>query len=99
MSRRSSRISEISFKFDKETKGIEIKKNVTEKVEAGYGVEQTQKLDGNIETKQKVSGEYKVTDSISVGAERGITQEKNNGTTQDTQKANDKVTIKFKKEF
>lgn len=85
--------------FDKEKKGMEVKNSVTDKVEVGYGVTQTQRHEKTQETTQKVSGEFKVTDAVSVGAEKELKQQDTPGKTPEEHKTDDKVMIKFKKNF
>ena len=94
-------IDDFSVKFDEATKGVEVKKVLSDKVGVGYGIEQTQtkiKKDPAIIT-QKLSGEYKVTDNISIGAEKELKQESKIEEPDEKQKTNDKVFIKFKKNF
>jgi autotransporter translocation and assembly factor TamB len=94
-------ISEISLKFDKETKGIELKKEITSKSGVTYGVEQTQINENDTSVTQKIGAEYQVTESISVEAEREFKQDNTTGQTQEQDKAQteDKVLLKYKKEF
>lgn len=92
-------ISDISLKFDKQTKGIELKKDVFDKASIGYGIEQSQTKEKQTSINQKVSGEYKITESISVGAEKDLKQEDRSDETQNKPQADDKVMLKFKKKF
>ncbi len=91
-------ISNLSVKFDNTTKGIGVTKEITDKVEVSYGVEQSQ-IDGqNGQTTQKVGTGYKVTETISVEGQREV-QQQDKTQTQDEPKANDKLLLKFKKKF
>ncbi|MFH1202468.1 MAG: translocation/assembly module TamB domain-containing protein [Candidatus Omnitrophota bacterium] len=92
-------ISDISVRFESETKGIGIKKEVSDKAEASYGIEQSQTKDKIPKTTQKVGGEYKITEDVSIGGEKELKQENKTGQAQEKEKADDKVTIKFKKQF
>ena len=94
-------ISDISLKFDKETKGIGLKKEITDKSDLTYSIEQTQTKEKDTSVTQKIGGEYKITESISVGAEREIKQDYKTEQTQEQDKLHteDKVLLKFKKEF
>jgi autotransporter translocation and assembly factor TamB len=94
-------ISEVSLKFDKETRGIGLKKEITDKAGVTYGVEQTQTKEKETSVTQTVGGEYKVTESISVEAQRELKQ---NNTAEQTQgqdkpQAEGKVLLKYEKEF
>lgn len=92
-------ISDISVTFEQQKKGLGVKKAITDKIDASYAVEQAQAKEEMPIITQKLGGEYKVTESISVGAEKELKQESKPETSFEEQKANDKVTIKFKKTF
>ena len=92
-------ISDISLKIDKQTTGIGIKKEVSEKAEISYGIEQSQAKEKEPTVTQKVGGEYKITESVSVEAEKELKQDNETEKTQDKAQTDDKVLIKFKKEF
>ena len=92
-------ISDVFFRYDSKAKGLSVTKEVSNKATASYGVEQSQTLDGTSVTSQKIGGEYKITDSISIGAEKEIKQDNAVDKTQESQKTDDKVTLKFKTEF
>ncbi len=89
-------IKDISVTFEEGRKGIGIKKEISEKLDATYAVEQRQSEEELPATTQKVGGEYKITDTLTVGAEKELPQEQK---TPVEQKTEDKVTIEFKKEF
>ncbi len=90
-------IDDIAFKYDPQTKGIAVKKSISDKVEATYGIEQSQKKDSEASSTQKVGGSYKITDTVSVGAEKELSQDKIAG--QDKLQSQDKIILKYKKEF
>ncbi|MBU2257671.1 MAG: translocation/assembly module TamB domain-containing protein [Candidatus Omnitrophota bacterium] len=92
-------ITGLSVTFDNEKKGVGVKKSVYDKVEVGYGVIQAQNKEKAQTITQKVSGELKVTDTVSVGAEKEFTQSSALGGSPEEQETNDKVMIKFKKSF
>jgi autotransporter translocation and assembly factor TamB len=94
-------ISEVSLKFDKETRGIELKKEITDKSVLTYGVEQAQTKEKETSVTQTVGGEYKVTEAVSVEAEREFKQNNTAEQTQEQDKpqTEDKVLLKYKKEF
>jgi hypothetical protein len=92
-------ISDISVKFDKQTKGIGLKKDVFDKVSIGYGIEQSQTEEKQTSINQKLSGEYKITEAVSVGAEKELKQEDKSDETQNNHETNDKIMLKFKKKF
>jgi len=103
-------ISDVSLKYEKQTKGIEAKKMVTDKTSVIYGIEQEVKENDSQGKKgtqstitQKIGGEYNITDNISVGGEKELkSQQQNNNTQQPQQEAdpaNDKIYLKYKTEF
>ncbi|KPK39110.1 MAG: hypothetical protein AMJ78_08970 [Omnitrophica WOR_2 bacterium SM23_29] len=92
-------ISDISLKLDSATKGVKIKKELSDKSELTYGVEQLQTKEEKPTTTHQVGGEYKITESISVGGEKELRQDDKTEQTQDKTKTNDKIFLKYKKEF
>lgn len=67
-------IKDVSISFDQGKKGIALKKDLTRQIEIGYGVEQEREEEPGGQSAstvtQKVGGEIKMTDHISVGVER-----------------------------
>lgn len=92
-------ISDISVTFEQQKKGVGVKKAITEKVDANYAVEQSQAKEQSPTTTQKVGAEYKITESVSIETEKEIKQKNRTEQAQDTQKPDDKLMLKFKKEF
>lgn len=92
-------IRDITVTFEQQKKGVGVKKAITEKIDASYEVEQSQAKEEGPTTTQKVGGEYKITEGISIGAEKELKQESKADQTQDKQKPDDKVILKLKKEF
>jgi hypothetical protein len=92
-------ISDISFTFEKEKKGVGVKKSITEKIDASYAVEQSQGEEGEVIATHTIGGEYKITENISVGAETELQQESETESTGDSQESEKKAILKFQKEF
>jgi len=92
-------ITGFALTLDKTKKGIELKKSVSDKVEVGYGVVQAQSKEKTEEITQKLSGELKVTDTVSVSAEKELKQANRQEKLSAEQKTNDNVMIRFKKNF
>lgn len=96
-------ISDISLFYDKQTKGMGLKTSIADKVKVGYEVEPSQSETGTNITKQTVTGELKVTDTISVNAEKEITQPAAGIQQQEkqpkTEEGEEKLYLKFKKQF
>ncbi len=92
-------ISDISVTLEQEKKGVTIKKAVCKKIDASYSVEQSQGKAAAPTTTQKVGGEYKITDELSIGAEKELKKADETGAVPEGQKPDDKVMIKFKKIF
>jgi len=93
-------ISDFSVKLDQNHKGILAKKELSEKLQVGYGIEQKKTADQLIDVSQKLEGEYKVNEKISVGLEREIKKKQTNGALDEqVDENNDKVFLKYKKTF
>ncbi|MFH1902307.1 MAG: translocation/assembly module TamB domain-containing protein [Candidatus Omnitrophota bacterium] len=92
-------ISDFSVTFEKDKKGVGIKKVVSGKMDVNYAVEQSQEKEGKAAVTQKVGGEYKITDSVSIGVEKELKQDNRTDQIQENQKTDDKVILKYKKEF
>lgn len=93
-------LSEISVDFDKDKRGIGAKKAVTNKLDVGYSVAQPRDPALQGTTTQKLEGEYKVTNKLSVGVEREITSKQaEESASEEAKSNNDKVLLKYKREF
>ncbi|MCK5014513.1 MAG: translocation/assembly module TamB domain-containing protein [Candidatus Omnitrophica bacterium] len=94
-------IHDVSVKFDKDTKGIEAKKGVTDKLDIGYGIEQQSNGQQEKTTKQKIQGECNLTNTLSVGVEKGVkkTQSLDNLDPARDTVEDDEVYFKYKKSF
>ena len=92
-------ISDISVTFEKQKKGLGVKKSVTDKIDASYAVEQTQQDEETPITSQKLGGEYKITDSLIFGAEKELRGEQKTNVSQESPQPDNKIFLKFKKEF
>jgi len=96
-------ISDISLFYDKQTKGMGVTTSIVDKVKVGYEVEPSKPEAGENVTKQTVTGELKVTDTISVNAEKEINQPAGaqplDQQQQKTEEGEEKLYLKFKKQF
>ncbi|MDP8267032.1 MAG: translocation/assembly module TamB domain-containing protein [Candidatus Aceula meridiana] len=95
-------ISDFAVTYEKDKKGFEAKKNLSDKWTAGYGIEQQTGQEENTVLKQKVLGEYKITQEFSVGAEKELKgkEASENSTGGNNQSGvDDKVYLKYKKDF
>jgi len=66
-------ISEFSVTYNGEQKGIAAKKELSDKLEVGYGVNETRANGRPADVSQTIEGAYKVNDRLSVGVEREMT--------------------------
>jgi len=92
-------ITDFSITMDKDARGVAVKKSVHEKAELGYGILQEEDEREAQDITHKISGEVKVTDSVSVAAEKEIKQVSSVQDCEEAQKPDDRVMIKFKKIF
>jgi len=92
-------IRDFFIKYDRETKGAGLRKSVSDKADVSYSVEQPKPEEGKQTTIHKVGTEYKVTDEVSLEAERELKYEDKNTKPQDGPETSDKVLLKYKKPF
>lgn len=92
-------IRDISVKYNETTTGTGAVKDITDKAAISYFVERLQQKTENSTVTHKVGGEYKITENILVGAEKELKQNNKTEQIQDKQQTDDKVMLKFKKEF
>ncbi len=92
--------NDISLTFNPQTKGVGVKTSIANKVEVSYEVEPAE--EGNTEqglSKQKVGGELKITDTVSVAAEKELKQKTGEQNTDENINEEDRVYLQFKKQF
>ena len=93
-------IPEVSVKLDPNAKGIGVKKDITDRVGVGYSLEQRSATDNKAPSvSQTLEGEVKVTDSLAVGVGRTFNQEQPAGQSPSPVTKDDKIMLKFKKDF
>lgn len=92
-------IRDISVKYNGTTAGVGATKDITDKAVLSYSVEQARQKTKDATTSHKVGGEYKITENISVSAEKELKQNGKTTRAEDKRQDDDKVTVKFKKEF
>ena len=94
-------ITDISITYDQEKQGIGLSKEVTKRGEVSYAIEQARDREKDPTTTHTVGGEYKITETVSIGAEKEIKvqDEETQQAQEEQEKPDDKVMIKFKKEF
>ncbi len=94
-------LKDLSVTYNSGTQGIGVSKDLSERLEGRYQIEKTQpnnQSDPNIS--QKIGGEYRLTDSLSVEAQKELkTEQKDNGTQNAESMADDQILFKFKKSF
>jgi hypothetical protein len=88
-----------SFTVEEKKQSVQVKKSVSENVEVGYGVVKEQGWDSSQQTTQNVNAELKVTDTVSLSAEREMKQTDTQSDSSEEQKSDNKVMIKYKKSF
>ncbi len=97
---RSLGLNELTFTYEEEKKGLEIKKSLNGKVDATYGISQSVDKTGEPSSlTQKAGAEYKVTGTIAVGAEREVTREQEKTSEDEPAQVEDKIYLKYKKDF
>ena len=91
-------LKDLTFQLNGKTKGVGVKKDITNNLDLSYSVEKEQVKEKNGSAVQKLGSGYKLTDTIAVEAERELKQEKANEG-QDEATSDDKVLLKYKKSF
>lgn len=92
-------LSEISVDYSETTRGLSVRKDLSDRLEGGYNVEQTLQPDGTSDVSQTVGGAYKITDRISVEASRQVTASTDPAKTQEPPMVDDKVLFKIQTPF
>jgi hypothetical protein len=92
-------ISDISLTYDQQTKGMGVKTSIVDKVDLKYEVEPPQQEKGQALPKQTVGTEVKITDTVSVGAEKELQQKTTQDIGSDNKEQEEKVYLQFKKQF
>ena len=90
-------LKEINFEYDENSKSVGLKKTINDNTSLGYSAAQSNKKDEEKKIKHKVSGEYNISEVISVEVERGIDYKSTNVGNDDV--PGSKSMIKFKKPF
>ena len=91
-------VSEISFTMDETTKGVSVSKEITDKTEISYGIEQSQQKEGVMEIKQKVGATYKITESLSIEGEQEVMKAPSDND-ENNSAPEQKLFLKFEKDF
>lgn len=91
-------LRKLTFQLDGKTKGVGVKKEVTNNLGISYAVEKEETKEKNGTTSQKIGSDYKLSDSITVETERELKHEKTSDP-QDKVTVDDKVLLKYKKQF
>lgn len=91
-------ISDFAVTVEKDRRGFGVTKSLISTLDTTYAVEQLRTPEGNNLLTQKLGGEFKVTENVSVGAEREVTEDR---TFLKPLRfpPKDKVTVKFKTDF
>ena len=92
-------VKDFSIKIDNSSKGLSLKKELNTKTEVSYGVDQSKSKDSKSQATQKLGAGHKLTENISLDAEREIKQNNKNDNGSDKPKEESNVKVKFEKEF
>ncbi|MFH1440636.1 MAG: translocation/assembly module TamB domain-containing protein [Candidatus Omnitrophota bacterium] len=87
-----------SVKYDTQGKGVAVTKDLSDKLKGKYEVEEKEQKEGTPGISQKVGGEYKVTENVSLDARKELKQ-KDADDQQESKTADDQLLLKFKKIF
>jgi len=90
---------EMSLNYSETQRGLSMRKDLSDRLEGGYGVEQTIKSDGTSDVSQTIGGAYKITDQMSLEASRQVTSSMDPAKQEDPAVVNDKVLLKIQTPF
>jgi len=92
--------SDISLTFNRQTKGVGVTTSIADKVQVSYEIEpgQAGNAQENLAT-HKVGGQLKITDTVSVAAEKEVKQNSIEKNREETLNEEDRVYLQFKKQF
>ncbi|HQP09761.1 MAG TPA: translocation/assembly module TamB domain-containing protein, partial [Candidatus Omnitrophota bacterium] len=65
-------VKEFTVVLDQDTQGVEAKKNLTDKLEVGYGLERKDTPAGEGAVSQQIQAGYQLTDELSVGVKKEV---------------------------
>ncbi|MBU0468726.1 MAG: translocation/assembly module TamB, partial [Candidatus Omnitrophica bacterium] len=68
----------VAIKYDGQGKGVAVTKDLSDKLEGKYEIEEKNKNETNTDIIQKIGGEYKVTENLSLEAKKELTQQYEN---------------------
>ncbi|MFH1062821.1 MAG: translocation/assembly module TamB domain-containing protein [Candidatus Omnitrophota bacterium] len=92
-------LSDISLSFNRQTKGVGVKTSIVDKVQVSYEIEPGEVGTGQAAATQTVGGQLKITDTVSVAAEKELTQKSAEEKTAENLSEEDRVYLQFKKQF
>ena len=92
-------VKDFSVKIDSSSKGVSLKKDLNGRTEVSYGIDQSNPKDSKSQATQKVGVGYKLTENISLDAEREIKQNNKNDDETDKPKEESNLKVQFKKQF
>ncbi|MFA5430156.1 MAG: translocation/assembly module TamB domain-containing protein [Candidatus Omnitrophota bacterium] len=91
-------IRDVSVKIDAKSTEVGATKDITGSTSIRYSLEQRQEESAPV-SYHKLSAEYKITESFSLGAERVTEQNNETGGAEHSRKIDDKILLKFKTDF
>lgn len=92
-------IRDISVKYSDSVTGVGATKDITSNTAVSYSVEQQHEKEKTPTISQKVGTEYAITKNVSISGEKEIKMNSEDPKTTENSKTDDKVMLKFKKEF
>ena len=94
-------IKSLNLNLDKDSRGLKIRKGVSKNLDMGYEIQQKKATEKTEQLKQKVSGNIKVTEQVSVDVEREIKGGQQRTLEDNPQEAGPEevILLKYKKNF
>lgn len=91
-------LTSLSVKYDGEAKGVAVTKKLFDNLDGKYEVEETKSNDSQVDISQKVGGDVKITDRLSLEANK-VFKQKYIDDQQDIKTTDDQLLLKYKKSF
>ncbi|MFA5389054.1 MAG: translocation/assembly module TamB domain-containing protein [Candidatus Omnitrophota bacterium] len=92
-------IRDFFIRYDQDARGGGIRKTISDRADITYSIEQSRGEDELSKTTQKIGSEYRITEGISVQAERELKYENRSPEDESKPGTDDKVLLKYRKSF
>lgn len=89
----------ISVRYDNQAIGLEVRKDISEKTEVSFSVEQARDREGDEPPTKRIGVGHQISESVSVSVEGQVGQDEKTGRAKNTDKPDSKAILQFRSEF